>query len=153
MPQLIIEALIAYGMSTVAATIITYAVIITASLVISNQQRVSMNRKARDSWNASLEDRTLTVRGTTEARRIVLGRCRVGGVLQYVATTGTHKEKLAMVIALAAHEIDAVETIYFNDEPVTLDGSGYVTTAPYYSQAVLSAYDYPTPGTSSKALT
>ena len=152
MPGLIIEALAVY-LGTAAATIITYAVIITASLVISNQQRVSMNRKARESWNASLEDRTLTIRGTTEGRRIVLGRCRVGGVLQYVATTGTHKEQLAMVIALAAHEIDAVESIYFNDEEVTLDGSGYVTTTPYYSAPVLSAQDLPTPGTSSKTLT
>jgi hypothetical protein len=36
-----------------------------------------------------------------------------------------------MCIALAAHEIDAVETIYLNDVPVTLDGSGYVQEEPY----------------------
>jgi len=37
---------------------------------------------------------------------------------------------LVMVIALAAHECDAIETIYFNDKPVAFDGE-LVTTAPY----------------------
>lgn len=119
------------AISQAAATAIAYAAIIATSLAVSNQQRIRQERKARDAYNSGLEDRTLTVQSATAPRRIVLGRARVGGVLQYVATTGTHSEQLAMVLALAGHEIDAVEQIYFNDLPVTLDGSGYVTTAPY----------------------
>ena len=68
---------------------------------------------------------------------MVLGRQRVGGVVAFVASTGANKEKFVMVVTLAGHEIDGIEQIYFNAEPVTLSGE-YVQTAPYASTAPLS---------------
>lgn len=103
---------------------------IVASVVGSFLAASKARRKARDAFNASLRDRMITVRGSTEPRRVVLGRQRVGGVVAYIASTGANKEKLVMVIALAAHEIDAVEQVFFNDEPVTIV-SEQVTSAPY----------------------
>ena len=38
---------------------------------------------------------------------------------------------LSMVLVLAAHQIEAVDQIYFDDVPVALDVNGYVTTAPW----------------------
>ena len=129
--EAVFDALVVAGIDAITFSAIVDAAVIATTVAYSQQQQARARRRARDQYNAALEDRTLTVRNATAPRRIVLGRARVGGVLQYVATTGANKETLAMVLALAGHEIDAVETVYFNDVPVTLDGSGYVQTAPY----------------------
>lgn len=95
-------------------------------------------RKARDAYNATLSDRTMTVRGASEPRRMVLGRQRVGGVVAFIGSTGANKEQLVMVIALAGHECDGIERYYFNDVPVDVVDE-YVQTAPYARVDTLSA--------------
>ena len=45
---------------------------------------------------------------------------RKGGAVFFKGATGTNNDTFVMCLALAAHEIDAVETIYINDVPVTL---------------------------------
>ena len=90
-----------------------------------NAQR--QRRQAIAAHNASLQDRYLMVRSATEPRQIVLGRQRVSGPIAYVGSYGVDREHLVFVLALAGHECDAIETIYFDDEIVTLDGSGNVT--------------------------
>ena len=65
-------------------------------------------------------------RGATEPRQLVLGRARVSGPLFFVGSYGANREHLVFTLALAAHEIDAVETIFFDDMPVILDGSNNV---------------------------
>lgn len=64
----------------------------------------------------------------------VYGETRKGGTIVYYETTGADNKFLHQVIALAGHEVDAIDTIYLNDEPVTLDGSGFVTSAPWNSK-------------------
>jgi hypothetical protein len=83
--------------------------------------------KARRAYNASLRDRYTMSRSTQAARQLVFGRCRVSGPVFFIASYGDDRQHLAMCIALAAHEIDAIETVYFDDRPVMLDGSGNVT--------------------------
>jgi hypothetical protein len=56
---------------------------------------------------------------------------RKGGSVFFRASSGPNRSYFTMLVALAGHEIDAVEQIYLNDQPVTLDGSGYVQEAPY----------------------
>ena len=100
------------------------------------QQQRKAKRRAREQYNASLQDR-LEMRSVSpdDARTIALGRVRsVEGVRRPEWTSGAHEEKMTMVVSLAGHEIDAIEQVYFDDTPVTLDGSGYVTTAPYYKE-------------------
>jgi len=80
----------------------------------------------------------VTVKGGVNPRPIVYGRTRVGGQIVYAESFGAVKEKLLMVIALAHGEIDAVETVYFNDVPLTIDGSDNVATAPYAWSGVQS---------------
>ena len=52
-------------------------------------------KKARqrqiDAYNAQLTDRLETIQAETAARRIVLGRVRVGGVIADSTSTGTNK--------------------------------------------------------------
>ena len=122
-----------------AATFLGYAITFGGLALYSNYQRRKAESRARSAYNASLKDRTLMVRSTTEPRDLVLGRVRKSGPLVFVGTTGQHKEKLVMVIALAAHRCSAIEQVYFNDQPVTLDANGYVQSAPYVRNRRVSA--------------
>ena len=72
------------------------------------------------------------IRGSVEAHRIIYGRARVGGVMGFTATTGGENEYLHMVVLIAAHEIDEVETIWLDDtELPELDENGWVREGSY----------------------
>jgi hypothetical protein len=121
-------------MATVATWILVAgptAALLLGSVALSSAQRRSAERKARAAYNASQVDRLANVPATIAQRELVLGRVRKGGHVFFRGSTGTNKSKFVMLIALAGHEIDAVERIYLNDVAVDLDANGYVTTAPY----------------------
>lgn len=89
-------------------------------------------RRARDAYNASLQDRMQMVDVQPDApRTLVLGRVRAVEGVRRRWTSGTNDEKLTLVVSFAGHEIDAFEAFYFDDIELTLDGSGYVLTEPY----------------------
>jgi hypothetical protein len=122
MPQVVAAAIV----YVVGAELgITVATVLVSVFVARDQQRKAENR-AKDAYNASLRDRYVMTRGATEPRQIVMGRQRVSGTMSYIGSYGTNKEHLVFTLALAAHEIDAVEAIYFDDEQVILDGAGGV---------------------------
>jgi len=56
------------------------------------------------------------LRSPAEPRRGVYGRAMVSGPLIFAEETGTDNEFLHLVIALAGHRCDAIETVYFGDE-------------------------------------
>ena len=58
----------------------------------------------------------------------VYGEVRKGGTVTYYETTGENNKFLHQIIVLAGHEVDAIGDIYINDEVVTLDGGGFVTS-------------------------
>ncbi len=107
------------------AVAVEAAATLAAVYTLREDYRKQQNR-ARDSYNASLKDRYLMVRGATEPRQVVLGRQRVSGPLAFIGSYGADREHLVFTAILAAHEIDAVEAVYFDDEEVELDGSGNV---------------------------
>ena len=98
--------------ATQIATAVTALQVASAVYTLRSQQ-VRSERAARDSHNASLKDRYIMVRGATEPRQIVLGRQRVSGPIGFVKSYGPKNEHLVYTVLLAAHEIDAIETIYF----------------------------------------
>lgn len=113
------------------AAIINAVAIYTASAAYGGYEKRKAMAAARDRFNASLQDRLVMTATAQAARSRVYGRVRnVDGVL-FKGTHGANSEFYTLVIALAGHEIDAVETVYANDVALTLDGSGYVQTAPY----------------------
>lgn len=119
----------------IGATIVTYAATISTVVSIAvaatsfyssrEAQRRAQN-DAKNAYNASLRDRYIMARSPLAARQIVLGRARVSGPMFFVGSYGANREHLTFCVALAAHEIDAIEEIYFDDSPVVLDGSGNV---------------------------
>lgn len=100
------------------------------------RRRDRANRAARNAYNDSLVDRIQTLDVSADpARRLALGRVRVGGqMLRQPWSTGANREKLTMVLEFAGHEIDAFEGWYADDVALTLDGNGWVQTAPYFKQ-------------------
>ena len=119
--------------------VLTYAAFFAVTASYGNHQRKKQQRAARDAFNSSLEDRLVMTATAQAARSRVYGRVRnVDGVV-FKATHGANKEFYTLVVALAGHAVDAIEQVWFNDQPVTLDGAGNVTSAPYSSSARLSA--------------
>lgn len=76
--------------------------------------------------------------GPALPHQIIYGETRIGGSIFYQAlTTGVStNDRLHRLIAFAGHEIDSYQAIYLNDEEVTLDGSGNVTSPSKYSGKV-----------------
>lgn len=72
-------------------------------------------------------------RGSALDHQIIYGRARVGGAIVFRGTTGTDNKFLHEVIAYTGHEIESFDEIYINDEIVTLDGSGNVTSPSRYN--------------------
>ncbi|MCW7541877.1 phage tail protein [Aquabacterium sp. A7-Y] len=131
MPQVIVPVL-AYAAGAVSASTLIVALSVSAaSGLYAKHQKRKAEQAARNAYNASLKDRHVMLRGAIEGRDLVLGRVRKSGPLVFFGSTGEHKERFVAIIALAGHEIDGVEQVYFNDEPVVVDGDGWVRTVPY----------------------
>ena len=81
------------------------------------------------SFAAQSQLRAHVIRSALANRQIVYGRVKVSGPLVFAASSADNNT-LHLVVAIAGHEIDAVEEVYLNDELATdAQFSGYVTTA------------------------
>lgn len=121
-------------------TALYYAATLAISAGYSGMQKRRAERKARDAYNASLTDRLVMTPLAGGQRSRVYGRVRnVDGVL-FKATRGVNSEFYTLVISLAGHEVDAIESIYFDDLEVALDADGYVTTEPYARSSRVSEF-------------
>lgn len=105
---------------------IAYAVVTAAAVATVQDQQRRAEHMARDAYNRSQKDRYVMVRGALEPRRIVLGQRRNSGPMFFVGSYGVDREHLVFLVALAGHEVADIPTIYFDDEPIILDGAGNV---------------------------
>jgi len=65
-------------------------------------------------------------------RQIVYGRTKIGGVTIYKEATNNN-QYLHKVIAFTGHELQSFDEIYLNDELLTINGSGNVTSPSKYN--------------------
>ena len=122
-------------------TVLSWATVIGFGVNQASRAR----RKARDAYNASLRDRLVMTATTDGPRSRIYGRCRnVDGVL-WKGTHGDKSQYYTLVVAVAGHEVDAIETVYFNDEPLSLDADGWVLTSPWSGsgRTAVEYYDVP----------
>ncbi len=71
------------------------------------------------------------VRSSFEAHQIVYGTAKVSGPLVFAEVSGAQNKFLHLVVALAGHEVAAINSVFLNDVEIAnadLDGSGVVTT-------------------------
>lgn len=67
-------------------------------------------------------------------RQIIYGETLVRGQPVFTKTSGTDRKNLDMIIAIGdAGPYESIEAIYFNEEELTLDGSGNVTSPSKYA--------------------
>jgi hypothetical protein len=68
--------------------------------------------------------------GPAQDRQFIYGRARVGGVRVFDGVTGDSNKYLHRVLVFTGHEIESFEDnkIYIDNEAVTLDGNGNVTS-------------------------
>ena len=97
------------------------------SAAYSTERQARAEITARNAYNRSLRDRYAMSRTTTAPRALVYGRCRVSGPAFFITSYGPDRQNLVFCVALASHEIDAVEAVYFDDQLVSIDGSGNVS--------------------------
>jgi len=71
-------------------------------------------------------------RGSALDHQIIYGKMRVGGAIVYDESTGANNKLFHRIIAVAGHEVESFDTIYINDEVVTLDSNGNVTSPSKY---------------------
>ena len=63
------------------------------------------------------------VRDPAGTRKIIYGKCRIGGTVVFMNTSDINNSLLHLVIAVAGHEIESYEEIYFGEEKVWESGS------------------------------
>jgi hypothetical protein len=66
----------------------------------------------------------ITTRQTAAARQVIYGQQRVGGVIIYKSTTGSHHDQFNYVIVLAGHVVDSIQNLYLDGRQVHWQGSG-----------------------------
>lgn len=121
------------------AAVVNTVALVTASAVVGGYQKRKAAAAARAAYNASLEDRLVMQSTVQGPRSRVYGRVRNVDDILFKTTHGTNSEFYTFVIAVAGHQVDAIETVYFNEVPVELDGDGYVMTQPWLDGKVRSA--------------
>lgn len=116
-----------FGTTLAKGTLSAYfATQFTTSLVLGAISQ-AMNKTPSGGVNSGS---TVTSRSALAPHQVIYGRTRVGGNIVYMEGTEGNKY-LHVVVAIAGHEIDAIEKYYLNDEEVTIDGSGNVTAGSY----------------------
>lgn len=78
---------------------------------------------------------TINELGPALPHAVIYGKTRVGGTIFYQSLTDNSpdvNDLLHMCIAFAGHEIQSYDTIYFDDDAVTLDSDGNVTAPSRY---------------------
>jgi len=66
----------------------------------------------------------VTTRQPAAYRQVIYGEQRVGGVIVYQSTTGSHLDQWNYVIVLAGHECDSILNLYLDGRQVHWEGSG-----------------------------
>ena len=95
-------------------------------------------REARKRAMEDVADRKVTIRSAIAPFRVVYGEAVVSGPMIYAQVTGTDKEYLHLIVALAGHRVHSFGDIWLDDVQVgTLDGSGNVTSGDFAGLARL----------------
>jgi len=117
----------------------------TAPIFAPKPKQVSTAPSVTSIANGS-RGRTEMVNQPITSHRIVYGQVRVSGPLVFTHSRAIgSSDKLDMlhwVIILAAHEVEEIGDILFNDQVVPLDGSGDATSEPYKRDGTVYASVY-----------
>lgn len=112
--------MVAAGSFAITAKVIGMAVLNAALAGAS----MLLGKQPKPNLSGELQSRSVMVTSPIAYRQIIYGQTKVSGVICFLHKTGSSGEYLHLILAVAGHEINSFEKIYFEDEEVTLDGSG-----------------------------
>lgn len=115
-----IAAAINVGFITASVVAGVIGTIVSTVASVAMSAIMKPKKAAAASPQGAAEDRKITIRGGIEARQVIYGRAKVGGVIVYSASSGTNQRVLHLVVVLAGHRCDAVESVFLNDEEINL---------------------------------
>jgi hypothetical protein len=132
MPPAIVAAVVTYGAQlAIGAEIAVALKLAMVTFVVSGAAYLMAENKAKSAFQNQSTGRMVSRRDPISPQRVIYGRVRAGGPVVYMETTSVSNEYLHLVIVLAAHEVNDIEKIYFDDKEVTLDANGDATDAIY----------------------
>lgn len=146
MPQAIPFIIQGVGYLLGTSTVVTAIASAVATLAISSAQQRKAERQARAAFDSAQVDRMANIPNTIAPRELVMGRVRKGGQVFFRASLGEYSSLLVICLAVAAHEIDGIEQVYFNDVPVDINDQGQVTSAPYGRETTITSTVQVPPG-------
>ena len=126
----------AIGIGAVTSTFALAAIGLATNLVLGAALRALTPKPSIGGIGGSNRGYQTTAIGTALDHQIIYGKVRVGGARIYDEATGENNKYLHRVVAVAGHEIQSFDEIYINDEIITLDGSGNVTSPSKYNGKV-----------------
>lgn len=100
------------GFAAFAGWTATYAALGAASRALFGQSEIDTTQGVN-----------FNVRDPASTRKIIYGKCRIGGTIVFINTSDTDNNYLHLVIAVAGHEIEGYEEVYFDEEKVWESGS------------------------------
>ena len=120
-----------FGVTVVGVT--AFAIGLATTVALGAASRALM---PKPSFSQSNRGYQTTAIGTALDHQIIYGKMRVGGARIYDESTGENTQFLHRIIAVAGHEIESFDSIYIDDEIVTLDGIGNVISPARYFDKV-----------------
>lgn len=139
-PEMIASALVSAGMTAGATStvILSNVIYYAASTAITSY---AMNALSEQQMSAAKNQGSLlNFRGAAEPHEYVYGRVRKGGVITYMSSSGAKNKYLHMIITLAGEPVESIDDVYINDQIVTINGSGFVTSDPWASKIRIKKY-------------
>lgn len=133
MPQVIAQALIVnFGLTPFVANVIAYVAYTAVS--------VAAMRALAPDLGAMNKGTQVNTRSSIANQEYVYGQVRKGGVIAHMEATGNDNKYLHVFVALAGHEVEEIGDIYLNDQVVTLDGDGFVTSQNWNSKVFIKKF-------------
>jgi hypothetical protein len=108
--------------STFATIASRVAITIGASAVanaLAPPTRARNSSLQQQSYSSQSANRSLMIRQPITSRDTVYGSTKKSGAILFMETTDNNK-RLHIIVQVASHEVQSFDTIYFNDEPLTL---------------------------------
>jgi len=128
------------GVTAAATTFAAIAVGYIATTIVTAWLTSALSPKPQRGGDFGVRGTLFNSREAVAPQEYVYGTVRKGGSITYIEATGTNNQYLHMIICLAGHEVSSIGNVYINDDVVTLDANGFVTSQNWNSKIRIKKY-------------
>jgi len=128
------------GVTVAATTFAAIAVGYIATTIVTAWLTSALSPKPQRGGDFGVRGTLFNSREAVAPQEYVYGTVRKGGSITYIEATGNNNQYLHMIICLAGHEVSSIGNVYINDDVVTLDANGFVTSQNWNSKIRVKKY-------------